>query len=57
MKQKSMVMVSGCEAVVGWVQWSVMGGGVLEWVMGWVDGCAAVVSWVWWWVVVWVGVL
>ena len=26
-KQKSMVMVSGCEEVVGWVRWSVIGGG------------------------------
>ena len=26
-KQKSMVMVSGCEEVVGWVRWSLIGGG------------------------------
>ena len=31
MKQKSVVVVDGCEAVVGWVRWWVEG-----WVVGWV---------------------
>ena len=39
MKQKSMVVVDGCEVVVGWVRWWVVGrrvGLLLEWVVGWV---------------------